>query len=332
MRKPLIRAAIIVLGLAVCACAPHFPLPGKEVAQPRFTRQPGVVASDGAVLGLEQWGPARPRAVIVAVHGMNDYSNAFADPAAVFAADGIATLAFDQRGFGRTPPAGLWPGTPVLVRDLDDVVTATCEKYPDVPVFVLGESMGAAVAALWVEKTGARNVRGVILSAPAVWGWQTLNPLYSAALSLSARIFPAKTFTGGRLKIWPSDNIEMLRALSRDPLVIKATRADAIYGLVSLMDEASRGAPKMSDIPIFVLYGHHDQIIPPDPVRKAFGARLRGGIANTRVAYYPHGYHMLLRDLSRATVDRDIVAWIDDRKAPLPSGAEVHTLDDLSRD
>ena len=77
---------------------------------------------------------------------------------------------------------------------------------------------------------------------------------------------PGLTLTGRGLKIKPSDNIEMLRALARDPLVIKATRVDTIYGLVDLMDAALASAPRL-DAPMFVMYGAQgrDRAEGPDP-------------------------------------------------------------------
>ena len=74
---------------------------------------------------------------------------------------------------------------------------------------------------------------------------------------------PGLTLTGRGLKIKPSDNIAMLRALSRDPLVIKETRVDTIYGLVDLMDAALASAPLL-DVPLLVMYGAKDEIVPQD--------------------------------------------------------------------
>lgn len=330
------RSLVRILGLAVAllvgACAPHFATPGLAVTTPRFDAPRELIARDGRVLPVERWGPKKPRAVIIALHGMNDYANAFADPAAAFAKSGIVTIAYDQRGFGRMPPVGRWAGEKAMVDDLDDAVQAVRRQYPKTPIYVLGESMGAAVVILWAEETGAHGVDGIILSAPAIWGWHMLNPLYRTVLSLSARILPGKTLSGSRLKIWPSDNIKMLRALYYDPLVIKETRTDTIYGLVTLMDDAYVSAPKMPDVPILILYGAHDQIIPPRPLRKAMTARLDTPVRHTRFVYYPHGYHMLLRDLGRATVTGDIRAWVENSTAALPSGDEDDSLNHLSRD
>src|SRR6185312_7174511 len=91
-------AAPATLGNAVPPAAPPF--------QPVLTHQV-LVASDGAHLPLRFWLPEdKPRAVILALHGFNDYSEAFALPAAQWAKDGIATYAYDQRGFGAAPERG----------------------------------------------------------------------------------------------------------------------------------------------------------------------------------------------------------------------------------
>jgi alpha-beta hydrolase superfamily lysophospholipase len=119
------------------------------------------------------------------------------------------------------------------------------------------------------------------------------------------------------LKITASDNRDMLLALGRDPLVIKETRLDALYGMVNLMDaalEAGAGFPG----PALILYGAQDEIIPKEPMGRIIGAL--GG--SKRLALYEGGYHMLLRDLRAEVVWADIAAWIADTTAPLPSGAD----------
>ncbi|HWY66767.1 MAG TPA: alpha/beta hydrolase, partial [Rhizomicrobium sp.] len=110
--------------------------------------------------------------------------------------------------------------------------------------------------------------------------------------------------------ITPSDNIEMLRALSRDPLFQKSTRTDTLFGLVNLMDEA-RTAPEHIEHapPVLFLYGANDQIIPAKPTQ----AVIEGLGAKAKVKRYEHGYHMLLRDLEGEQVDRDIADWMFSR-------------------
>jgi alpha-beta hydrolase superfamily lysophospholipase len=267
---------------------------------------------DGLSLPLRHWdAKSRPRAIIVALHGMNDYSNAFAMPAKLWAADGITTLAFDQRGFGAGPNPGLWAGGETMRQDLRDFVAAARVRYPGVPLFALGESMGGAVLLSALAEPDAPRLAGAILVAPAVWSRQDMPLSYRVALFLVAHLTPglivSNNMTSRVVTIVPSDNVAMLQALARDPLFQKRTRADTLYGLVNLMD-AARAAPEhlVSPPPILLLAGAKDQIIPHAPT----GAVIAALGPRADVRQYSNGYHMLLRDLEGARVAQDIADWI----------------------
>ena len=69
-----------------------------------------LISFDGAELGLTVWDTEEaPEIVVVGVHGMNDYANAFHMAAPYWAARGVKTYAYDQRGFGRSVGRGDWP-------------------------------------------------------------------------------------------------------------------------------------------------------------------------------------------------------------------------------
>ncbi len=256
--------------------------------------------------------PSRPHAVIVGVHGMNDHKGAFEEFGRFATEHGIRLLAYDQRGFGENPDRGLWPGIPVLMDDLRRIVARERKAFPELPLFVLGESMGGAVAAVAFAGRTTSPPDGLILAAPAVWGGRQLNPFYRLILWVAARVAPDLKLTGRGLKRRASDNLEMLRALARDPLFIKATRIRVIEGVVHLMDRAAASAERLR-LPTLVLVGRHDEIIPP-AAQIAFAARIGAGSC-TRIVY-PEGWHMLLRDLQRRRVWEDILAWIEGREPP----------------
>jgi alpha-beta hydrolase superfamily lysophospholipase len=140
----------------------------------------------------------------------------------------------------------------------------------------------------------------------------------SAALWIAAHTVPDLTLTGRGLNRIPSDNREMLRQRWRDPLIQKSARVDALWGVTNLMDRAYEAAPRVR-VPVLLLYGERDQIIPRPPIEDV-ARRLPS--EHRRVAIYRNGWHMLFRDLDAATVHRDVIAWIADRRAPLPSGAD----------
>jgi alpha-beta hydrolase superfamily lysophospholipase len=129
---------------------------------------------------------------------------------------------------------------------------------------------------------------------------------YRLALWTTAHTFRWWALSGSGLKIMPSDNIPMLIAIGRDPLFQKRARADAIYGLVSLMDEAYESPTQLNKLPLMLVYGGNDQIIPKGPTDEVV-ARLP---SNATVKRYPQGYHMLLRDLDGSTRWADIALWV----------------------
>jgi acylglycerol lipase len=291
---------------------------------PSFTAT-SFVTADGQVLPLRKWLPQGDvKAVIVALHGFNDYSNAFEGPAEAWARRGIATYAYDQRGFGAAPLRGLWPGRAALAADAATAAQILRRLYPRVPLYLLGDSMGGAVAVVAMtgeSGTPVPDVDGIILTAPAVWGRATMDLLPRLALWAGVRLAPGLTLTGRGLEKKPSDNIEMLRALARDPLVIKATRVDTIYGLVDLMDAALDSAPHL-EIPLLLMYGAKDDIVPKEPVQRFVASLPPECRRRARLAWYENGYHMLLRDLEGPVLIADVASWVLTPTAPLPSSAD----------
>ncbi|MEM8644893.1 MAG: lysophospholipase [Pseudomonadota bacterium] len=313
MRAFVIGFALLILS----ACTtPQIQELGLAINEP-FLEGSTAVMADGERLPMHVWQAKKPKAVVIGVHGMNGYAEDFGLPGPWFAKRGISFYAYDQRSFGRTDTAklGIWPGGEAMVSDLKSVYALVQQKHKGLPVYVIGLSMGGAVTMKALDNGLAPA--GAVLVAPAVWGWRAMNPFIKSTLWITAHVAPSYSPTGESLDIWPSDNIEVLRAIGRDPLYQSKTRSDTIYGLVTLMDEAYDSAERLKG-PILYLYGKNDQIVPADPTHNVIG-RIR---APKRVAIYKNGWHMLLRDKQREVVWKDIAAWIVDKGAALPSGEE----------
>ncbi len=313
-----------ILALLLAACVPTVQRAASPLAQfegPRFDVAAERFHSfDGAELGLSAWVPdEEPWAVIVGLHGMNDYGAAFFPAGPWFAARGIAVYAYDARGFGRSPRRGVWGGERLMTEDLRTAINVARRRHPNATLAVIGDSMGAAttVAAFGGENPPAAD--RVVLVAPAVWGWSSMPSAYAMTLWVGAHTFPWRPVTAPRnvtRRIQASDNIEMLRRIGRDPLMIWGTRIDALYGLVGMMETASKNAGNLRGDVAF-LYGARDQIIPRASAMRA-ARRLPQSV---RTAIYENGYHMLMRDLQAEVVYGDILAFLRDPAAPFPSGA-----------
>jgi len=306
------RRVYALLALLVCclsACSPHLRLPGNAVIDPELTST-AIVMPDGASLPLYTWPHSKtPRAIVLALHGFNDYGEFVKDAAIYLGTQGVKVYSYDQRGFGRAPHQGFWPGTKALGQDLKISARLLGDYHPGVPLYVLGHSMGGAVIMAALTSNNPPMVEGAILVAPAVWGRVTM-PFYQRwLLALAARTVPWLKLSGKGLGIKPSDNIEMLRKLGRNPLVIKETRIDTLWGLVNLMDTALGAAP-LFDARALILIGNNDQVINNKSMDLMLSLLPVSAKGRQTIKRYKGGYHMLLRDLKGKRVWQDILDWI----------------------
>ena len=246
-------------------------------------------------------------AQVIAIHGLNDHKTAFEEFSVFTNKNGLTLITYDQQGFGENNNWGYWPGRETLIADLANRILQRHQSRPDLPLFILGESMGGAVSLVTLVSERQLPVDGLILVAPAVWGGEAMNPFLQLILWTAARVAPGWRLTGEGLGKQASDNIEMLRKLAEDPLFIKATRVDALEGVVKLMEEARKAGPKL-DIPILIQGGAKDEIIPPE-AHNSFVEILQAHSCTSIV--YEDGWHMLLRDNQRQNVYADILNWIE---------------------
>lgn len=312
----------ILLALAACATPYVQPLliPPADFAGPRMEADAFVV-DDGGRLPYRRWGPAEPWAVVIGLHGMNDHAAAFRLAGPRWAEKGIATYAYDQRGFGAAPGRGVWAGEARMVEDLRTVVALVRARHPNARIAVAGESMGGAVAISAFASDRPPVADQLILLAPAVWGWSSQALQNRASLWVAARVAGSRAVEPPEWAIRDiraTDNLVELIANGNDPGFIRSTRFDALYGLVDLMESATVRLGQVRG-PTILMYGAHDQVIARAPMRRAL---LRAGAPpNLRTAWYPDGWHLLNRDRQAEVVFADVEAILRDPDTALPSQA-----------
>ncbi len=310
---------VLLVAATLMGCAPVVVPAGAPVRPPALEAD-RYVAADGTVLKLATW-PAEggpPKAIILGIHGFGDYRKAWEEPAEIWAADGITTIAYDQRGFGSSPTRGRWAGTATMIDDIRTVASLVRQKYPGVPLYLAGESMGGALVMAAADKT--LDVDGLILVAAALRSRDTLGPFLSGGLSFFAHTVPWLPSGPTSIDFQPTDNPRTMEKMRNDAMILRNPRVDLGYGLVDAMDAGKAAAPTI-DKPYLMLHGIGDRLVPIEPVRSAI--ELMPKRPDSHLAFYPNGYHMLLRDKQGALVAKDVAAWIQDKDQPLPSGADV---------
>jgi alpha-beta hydrolase superfamily lysophospholipase len=288
--------------------------------EPRLEADAAVM-DDGARLPLRAWMPSQPPlAAILAVHGLNDYSGGFEASGTFLAGRGFVVYAFDQRGFGRAPQRGIWAGGGRMADDAWHVARLLRARHAGIPLYALGESMGAAVLLNALQRHPAEWIDAVALSAPAVWSRSEMRRYQRLPLNVLAHTWRGLKLSGRITGRKPSDDPATLRWLRENPLVLQRARVDVLWGLADLMDAVTR-EPIVHGLPTLVLYGAHDQIVPPQPMCAWLKTLPVSG--QWQAALYPSGWHLLTRHLDAARVLTDLAAWFERPGTGLPSGADL---------
>lgn len=271
--------------------------------------------ADGVELASYRWPvdarAAAPRATVALLHGLAEHAGRYAPLAARLNAAGIDLLAIDLRGHGRSPGKRAWVARFDEYLDDADALVAEAARA-STPLFLMGHSMGGAIAALYaIERAPARGrtLAGLVLSSPALAPGRDV-PRWMLALSrVISRVWPT----------FPAIRIDAA-LLSRDADVVAANRADPLvhHGPVpartgaEILDAMARiehGRDTLR-VPVLVYHGTADKLTEPDGSR-TFGARV--GSADRTLTLYEGGFHETMNDIERERVIDALIGWIDAR-------------------
>lgn len=273
--------------------------------QHREFTTPGIGGLD---LYAQAWLPeVAPRAVIVVAHGLAEHGGRYAATAAELVKREHAVYALDHRGHGRSPGSRANIGRfSHLVSDFCAFAGRCARQHPGAPVYLLGHSMGGAVAFASALRLQS-SLRGLVLSAPALATGDAVPRLQELFVRLLSVIAPDT----GALALPAS-------AVSRDPSVVARYESDPLVHhksipartLVELLD-AMRGFPASAAqlrLPTLILHGTADQLVPlaaTRPVYQALGSRQRV------LKLYDGLYHEVFNEPERGQVMADLLHWLE---------------------
>jgi alpha-beta hydrolase superfamily lysophospholipase len=271
-------------------------------------RESTAAGIGGLELFARAWLPeAPPHAVIVIAHGLGEHSGRYEALATELAGRGYAVHALDHRGHGRSggPRANI-ERFGYLVSDFSAFVGRCARQHLDTPLYVLGHSMGGAVALATALRL-QHQLRGLVLSAPAL----AVDTAVPRVQEWFVRALSAIAPNTGALNIPPS-------AVSRDPSVVMRYASDPLVHhaavpartVVELLD-AMAGFPagvRELRLPTLILHGTADKLVPlaaTRPLYQAISANYR------TLKLYDGLFHEVFNEPERATVTADLFSWLE---------------------
>lgn len=295
-------------------------------------------SSDGrSRLHCVQWIPDGPvTASVQIVHGMTEHVSRYEKFAAFLASNGIFVYGHDHLGHGETAGKkeergffGERDGGVFLILDMRRVWIWGTGRYPKVPHFILGHSMGSFLLRryLTVYKDGPD---GVILSgtgappAPAVTaGWLLASAfcrwrgprfrarlLYELSLgNYNRRFAPVKTSSD-----WLSRDEAAVRAFEEDEkcsFVFTAGAYRDFFRTILLTQRQERAGRIPVKIPVLFLSGTMDPVGERTKgVRRVFRWYDKAGAKDLTLGFYKGARHEVLNEINRGEVYEDALEWL----------------------
>ncbi|MGW5074453.1 alpha/beta hydrolase [Rhodococcus sp. NPDC004095] len=263
--------------------------------------EPTAFTLDGhaGVLAAGRTSGANPRYLALVCHGYGEHCGRYGHLAERLVADGAAVYALDHAGHG------LSAGERVLIDDVERIVEdfrlledVARWEHPDLPVVLIGHSMGGMIAARFAQRFGD-GLAAVVLSAPVLGRWDVVDTLLAADEIPNTPIDPA--------------------TLSRDPRVGEAYLADPLvwHGPFRrpTLEALRRGLDTINEagavdtVPVLWMHGTDDGLVPREGTAEGW-ERLAG--KDSRYVSYPGARHEILNETNRDEVVDDLLAFVHD--------------------
>ncbi|MET4047568.1 lysophospholipase [Rhodococcus sp. 1163] len=267
----------------------------------------------GTKIVYDVWTPEdlQPSAILVLSHGLGEHAGRYHHVIERLGTLGLVVYAPDHRGHGRSGGKRLelkkWSD---FVDDLHEVFRIAGAAYPGTRSFLLGHSMGGAIALSYALEY-QDELDALMLSAPAV----------VLGDSTPKILIPIGKILG---KIAPSLPVQELdsAAVSRDPAVVAAYNADPLVyhgkipaglasGLVGAMESYPARLHTLT-LPVLLQHGSADKLADISGSRSIAES---AGSTDLTLEVYDGLYHEIFNEPEHDRVLDDLIAWLSPRVA-----------------
>jgi alpha-beta hydrolase superfamily lysophospholipase len=260
----------------------------------------------GQALFRRAWLPAQPERVLLLVHGLAEHSGRYQHVGTWFAARGWAVHAYDHRGHGRSGGARCHVRRfGELLDDLERVLGLVRDEHRDLPIHLVGHSMGGLVVAALVRERHP-EVASAVTSAALLAISEKQSKAKVLAARLLRRVAPRLGLDVG---VDPDDlsrDPEVGGTYAEDPLVQRKMTVSLGVELLSAVERTVSGGAEVR-IPMLMLHGEGDPIVPIEGSRRFFAGL---AVPEKRLLTYPGLRHELFNEPERETVFQNVLDWV----------------------
>lgn len=287
-----------------------------------------------------EWKPiGEMKAILQISHGMVEYIDRYDDFARFLCDKGFLVVGNDHLGHGKSVRGEEYlgyfhetKGNECVIGDIHKLREITQKKYPEVPYFMLGHSMGSFLIRQYMELHG-EGLAGVIVMGTgahpaaelaagrmlcriiAAWkGWSYRSALIDnmAFASYNKRFAPARTD-----KDWLTKDEKIVDAYRAHPWCNFRFTVNAYYQMfrgIQFLQEKKNIERIPKELPLFLVAGADDPVGNfGKSVKKVYETYQSCGIHDVKIKLYEKDRHEILNETDRETVYEDLLAWMEER-------------------
>lgn len=262
-----------------------------------------------------EWPVKNARAVMGIIHGLGEHCRRYDEMAEWYNGHGVAVVGYDRQGYGRSEGRKGYAANYKEYVDEVAYLLIECERrYPDLPVFLYGHSMGGHLLLRYLIRRHP-NISAAVVSAPHIRLAFTPNPLLIGLGKVMRMLHP--TFS--------QDNQLDTNLLSRTPTIKPTYEADPFVhakltsqtgiDILENADELNRYADGLH-VPVLLMHGEADGITNHDG-SKDFAQR---NPKDLTFKSWPKLYHELHNEPEREGVFRYVLAWLEEHMQAVHRG------------
>ncbi len=308
---------LVAAGLVSCGSIQSLP------KRPELRAQDWI-SYDGKTMPYQSWQTTAgmiTRGVVIAVHGLSGASSDFWFIGDALPKQGYTVYAYDLRGQGHDPitsERGDIGAAKDWLHDLETFHLLIRKKHPGLPVFWYGESLGSLICLHTAANRlpDHRDPDGIVLASPVAGLKTTVSGFRRWLLETAAKLSPRSRYSLGDLAGIDEKKIQVTSTTNHSDQMAVTEHHLSSFSLRLLTEigrllDANPSAAKRLRMPVLFLATPNDILSSPDQVQTLFG-QIRS--PQKRLLWYTRSYHLLLHDVQRAEVSKDLLKWLERRR------------------
>ncbi len=262
--------------------------------------------SDGLKIFAKDWHVKKAKAVIIIVHGLGEHCQRYAPMASFYNKHEIGFVGYDRRGHGLSEgKRGHTIHYQAYLDEIAELLKQTENRYPNIPVFLYGHSMGGNIALNFIIQQKP-NIAGLILSGAWIVLYKNPSPLLVAFAKIINIIYPTYTQENGLDPNHISTVAEEVEKYKNDPLVHSKITSNTGLEMIKAANFLNTYKGELA-IPSLVMHGGEDKIISPKG-SQSLSKRVKGEITFKE---WNGLYHEIHNEANQSEVFEYTLQWIN---------------------